>query len=154
MNNKDLNLLKEAYSKIIEEEKDDLRGLYEPSEREKAESVYGEEPPSIEEEDEEETEKKKEPSLEEAYSKIYIKEEDMTSEPSTDDFENETAEDLENDSEVSTSETSDTEELTSESKENCPCGENTEEDCTCDEKLSDLEKLNSDIEKLKSMLEK
>jgi hypothetical protein len=165
MKNKDLNLLQEAYSKVIKEEKDDLRGLYEPSEREKAESVYGEEPPSLEDEETEKEEKKdskeKEPSLEEAYSKIYLKEEDMDmgSEASTDDFENETPEDLYNDSEESsseevTSETPASEELTSESKENCPCGENSEENCTCDKKLSDLEKLNSDIEKLKSMLEK
>ena len=94
-------------------------------------------------------------NLEEAYLRVYIKEnEDVAPETSeesdADDFANETAEDLDNMDTESSSE-----EVTQESKENdCPCGKNSEEDCTCDEKMGDLKKLNSDLEKLKSLLEK
>lgn len=94
-------------------------------------------------------------NLEEAYLRIYIKEnEDVAPETSqesdTDDFANETAEDLDNMDTESSSE-----EVTQESTENdCPCGESSIEDCTCDEKLSDLQKLEKDIENLKSMVSK
>ena len=95
--------------------------------------------------------------LEEAYSKIYLKEEDAPSENSsesedvTDDFENESAEDLTNEMESEPSE-----EMTQESVEenDCPCGENTKEDCTCDEKIESLRKMEDDIEKLKELLKK
>lgn len=95
--------------------------------------------------------------LKEAYSKIYLKEEELPtdttpdSEDVTDDFENESAEDLTNEMESEPSE-----EMTQESVEenDCPCGENTKEDCTCDEKIESLRKMEDDIEKLKELLKK